>query len=395
MTHPALTVLLPLTAVTALTILVTPAVPAQSRSDLTSQIHDSVEAWRSRNNQPTGLAVGVYQRGTTIFSQGFGTTRLGSTDSVTARTIFHMASVTKPFVATAVMQLADRGKVDIDAAVIWYLPYFKMNDPRAFSITVKQLLTHTAGMPDVTDYRWERPEYDDGSLERYVRGLADSALVFAPGGGWQYSNIGFEVLADLIAKVSGEPFEEYMQRHILTPLAMKHSTLLMTDVDSANLARGHTRNSTGEAVLSSVYPYNRPHAASSTLHSNLTDMLRWAAANLRKGELDGHRILSTAAIDRMWTMAYDRTSEFTERARQAGRSMRYASIGQGLGWRVFTLEGQDLVNHSGGDTGFRSDVLLWPADSSAVVVMMNDETGAPGELSQIIYSILLAAAGRP
>ena len=73
--------------------------------------------------------------------------------------------------------------------------------------------------------------------------------------------------------------------------------------------------------------------------------------------------------------------------------MRYASIGQGLGWRVFTLAGQDLVNHSGADVGFRSDVLLWPAASSAVVVMMNDEAGDAGELSQIIYSILRAAAG--
>lgn len=224
-----------------------------------------------------------------------------------------------------------------------------------------------------------------------MRGLADSTLVFAPGTRWQYSNIGFEVLADLIAKVSRESFEEYMPRHIFTPLGVKQTTLLMTDVDSANLARGHVRDTTGRAVLSSVYQYNRPHAAGSTLHSNLSDMLRWVATNLRRGELDGHRILSVAAIDQMWTMAYDRTGEITERARRSGRPMRYGSIGQGLGWRVLSLGGQDLVSHSGADVGFRSDVLLWPAESSAVVIMINDEAGEPGELSQIIYSILRAA----
>ncbi len=122
---------------------------------------------------------------------------------------------------------------------------------------------------------------------------------------------------------------------------MTHSTLLMTDVDSANLARGHIRDSAGEAVLSAIYPYNRPHAASSTLHSNLNDMLRWAAANLRKGELDGHRIVSIAAVDRMWAMAYDRTTEFAERARRAGRPMRYsqsgkASAGGHLCWMAWT-----------------------------------------------------------
>ena len=378
----------------ALVTTVVPAASAQSRRNISAVIRDSVEAWRSRNHQPTGLALGVYWRGQVILTQASGTTRLGSSAPVTARSIFHMASVTKPFVATAVMQLVDQGKVDINERVTRYLPYFKMNDPLAPSITVRQLLTHTAGMPDVTDYRWEHPEYDDRSLERYVRGLADSTLLFAPGTRWQYSNIGFEVLADLIAKVSGEPFEEYLQRRIFTPLGMRHTTLLLSDVDSANLVAGHVRDSTGQAVLSSVYPYNRPHAASSTLHSNLTDMLRWVAANLRKGELDGHRILSGAAIDQMWTMAYDRTVEFTERARRLGRPMRYASIGQGLGWRVFRLGGQDLVSHSGGDVGFRSDVLLWPAESSAVLVMMNDEAGDPGELSQIVYSILLAGAGR-
>jgi CubicO group peptidase (beta-lactamase class C family) len=317
-------------AVMTLVIVLAPA-RAQSRHDICAEIRDSVEAWRSRNHQPTGLVLGVYSHGKVILTQTLGTLRLGSSEPVTARSIFHMASVTKPFVATAVMQLVDQGKVNIEAPVTRYLPYFKMHDPLAPSITVKQLLTHTAGMPDVTDYRWEHPEYDDGSLERYVRGLADSTLVFAPGTRWQYSNIGFEVLADLIAKVSRESFEEYLQRHIFTPLGMKQSTLLMTDVDSVNLARGHVRDTTGRAVLSSVYPYNRPHAASSTLHSNLTDMLRWVAMNLRRGELNGRRILSAAAIDQMWTMAYDRTGEITERARRSGRPMRFGSIGQGLG----------------------------------------------------------------
>jgi len=363
---------------------------AQSWPSLAAEIDDSIDAWRIRNHQPVGLAVGVYSHGRTIHTRTLGTMRLGSSASVTPRSIFHLASVTKPFVATAVMQLVEEGKVDLNARVTGYLPYFRMKDPRATSITVRQLLTHTAGVPDVTDYRWDRPEYEDGSLERYVRGLADSALVFAPGTSWQYSNIGFEVLADLIAKVSPEPFEQYMQQRIFTPLGMKHTTLLMTDVDSANLAQGHVRDSSGKAVLSSVYPYNRRHAASSTLHSNLGDMLRWVAANLRKGELDGHRILSAAAIDRMWTTVYDLTAVAAERARKAGKPMRYGSVGQGLGWRMFTVNGQTLVNHSGGDVGFRSDVLLWPAETTGIVVMMNDESGNPGELSQIIYSVLVA-----
>lgn len=110
MIHRALSLVSFLSTLTGLTILFAPRMPAQSGSNLPNQIRDSVEAWRSRNHQPTGLVVGVYRRDRIIFSQGVGTTRLGSTDSVTTRTIFHVASVTKPFVAMAVMQLADRGE---------------------------------------------------------------------------------------------------------------------------------------------------------------------------------------------------------------------------------------------------------------------------------------------
>jgi CubicO group peptidase (beta-lactamase class C family) len=220
-------------------------------------------------------------------------------------------------------------------------------------------------MPDVTDYHWESPEYDDGALERYVRGLADSTLVFAPGTSWQYSNIGFEVLADLIAKVSGEPFEDYVQRHILTPLGMGHSTLLNDRrrfvEPGARPHPGRFRQGRAQSGLSLQSASRRQFdpALQPDGHASL------GGGELRRGELEGHRILSVAGIDQMWTVAYDLTDQYAERMRKAGRPMRYTSIGQGLGWRMFTLEGEKLVNHSGGDVGFRSDVLLWPADSRA------------------------------
>ena len=100
-----------------------------------------------------------------------------------------MASITKPFVATAVMQLVEKGRMSLDAPVTTYLPYFEIADPRAKTITVRQMLTHTSGMPDEGDYGWDRPQYDDGALERYVRSLKDQKLVFAPGERMQYSNM--------------------------------------------------------------------------------------------------------------------------------------------------------------------------------------------------------------
>ena len=359
--------------------------PAQD--SLSVEVTRVAEAFMQERRIP-GLALGIIRNGRPVYAKGLGVARLGSPTSVTERTLFHMASVTKPFVATAIMQLVERGRIDLDAPVTRYLPYFRMKDPRASGMTIRQLLNHTAGMPDVTDYAWDRPEYDAGALERYVRGLSDSALLSDPGTKWAYSNIGFEVLADVIAKVSGEAFEDYVQRQILTPAGMKSSTLLMSDLDSTLLAWGHIHRGPTTVEPSNVYPYNRRHAASSTLHSNVTDMLRWAMINLRRGELDGNRILAESSYVRLWAPSRDMTAELQERARQARIEIPWQSYAVGLSWFVVGYRGKRLINHSGGDRGFRSDLYLAPDDSVAVVVMANDQTADVAKLSRAVLDIL-------
>ena len=362
-----------------------PAPPAKSAlaDSLTAVTRHFVDSL-----QVPGLAVGVWRGESLVFATGLGVTSLTGGAPVTERTLFHMASVTKPFVATAIMQLVEQGRVGLDQPVTAYLPYFRMKDKRARTITIRQLLGHLAGMPDVTDYRWNHPEYDDGSLERYVRGLSDSTLIAAPGAVWQYSNIGFEVLADVIAKVSGQPFETYVQQHILTPLRMSKSTLLMTDIDSTLMAWGHSRDSAGRYRRNVDYPYNRRHAASSTLHSNVDDMLRWARANLRRGELDGARILEAPSYDEMWKPGRDLMATLGARAKQAGVAMPYDSLAVGLSWLLATKRGRHLVMHSGGDEGFRTDLLLAPDEGIGIVVLVNGDRADPGALANRLMDLV-------
>ena len=360
---------------------------------LAAQDSLSVEVTRAaegfmREGRIPGLALGIIRNGRPAYARGLGVARLGAQTPVTERTLFHMASVTKPFVATAIMQLVERGSLDLDASVTRYLPYFRMKDPKASGMTVRQLLNHTAGMPDVTDYAWDRPEYDAGALERYIRGLSDSTLLSHPGTRWAYSNIGFELLAEVIAKVSGAPFEDYIQRHILTPAGMKSSTLLMTDLDSTLLAWGHVHPGPTTVEPSNVYPYNRRHAASSTLHSNVEDMLRWAMINLRRGGLNGNRILAESSYVKLWAPSRDMTAELRERYRAAGLEPPYETYAVGLSWFVVTYRGKQLINHSGGDRGFRSDLYLAPDDSIAVVVMANDQTADVGKLARAVLDIV-------
>lgn len=153
------------------------------------------------------------------------------------------------------MQLVENGQVDLDMPVIKYVPYFRIADERYKTITVRQMLTHTSGMPDEGDYEWDKPQSDDGALERYVRGLGNRnlRLEFEPGSKFQYSNMAYEILGDLIAKVSGTSFEDYVRVHILEPLRMAKSTLLLKDADPKLMTWGTcwTRKAIHFAVMSS------------------------------------------------------------------------------------------------------------------------------------------------
>jgi CubicO group peptidase (beta-lactamase class C family) len=349
---------------------------------------DSLALAFMKENGVPGLAIGILRPGHPDIEKGYGVTRLGTDTAATERTVYHMASISKPFVATAMMQLVEAGKVDLDQPVTRYVPWFRMKDPRAASITLRQLLTHVSGMPDVTNYDWENPEYDAGALERYVRGLADSSLQSAPGEKWDYSNIGFEVLAQVIQSVSGQEFEAYVRDRLLVPAGMTHSTLLMSDIDSTKLAWGHGRSDSGVVSQATAYPYNRRHAASSTMHSDAHDMLRWARINLNRGELDGRRILKPESYDRLWNNERDMFESLRARAAAAGVPMPYEYFHQGLSWFVLGWKGHRLVNHSGGDRGFRTDLYIAPDDSVAVVVMANQDRADVGELARQLLALV-------
>ncbi|HJR65733.1 MAG TPA: serine hydrolase domain-containing protein [Gemmatimonadaceae bacterium] len=325
-----------------------------------------------------GLAAGVWRRGEVILRMGVGNQDGPGSPPIDGETVFHLASVTKPFVATAVMQLVAADKMCLDCPLQRYLPYFSMQGPGAERITIRQLLTHTAGTGDTSDFGWTTPEYDDGAVERYVRSLASVRLDFVPGSEWRYSNRGFDVLADAIAKADGQAFETVIQQRILTPLGMRRSTLLMSDIDSARMARGHRRD--GRAV--GYYPYNRRHAGSSTLHSTLDDMLRWAAVNLGRGSLHQRRILPTTAYEELWHPYWDIRATIAEQTRRAGYVFPYDSLAIGLSWFLPVQDGRQLVYHSGSDPGFASAVLLSPSEQIGVVVLINASGADPRALSR-------------
>jgi CubicO group peptidase (beta-lactamase class C family) len=315
-----------------------------------------------------GLAVGIFKDGKVFYKGAHGVRDLDSNDALTTQSIFHMASVSKPFVATCVVQLVEQGKIDLDEKLTHYLPYFTMADERYKDITIRHMLVHTSGIPNVKDYEWDKPQYDEDAAERYARWHATLKLDFTPGEKQSYSNAAFDILVDVIAKASGMSFEDYIEQNIFRPVGMVNSTFYYPEVPDDIATKGHILGDSLEIVVSEVYPYNRRHAGSSTLNSNVDDMLLWAEVNLNKGIINGKRIYSEASYHLLTSSQW----KFSD-----------TSYG-GLSWFVSKFNGDTKVAHSGGDTGFRSYFAFIPEKKSAIVLMANVNPFWSSDVSNVI-----------
>ena len=321
------------------------------QTKLESFINEIVEAY-----DLPGLAIGIVKDNEIAYAKGFGFKNIETREPITTTTHFHMASISKPFVATAIMQLVEKGKIDLNAPAITYLPYFKLDGEQYKEITIQQMLSHVSGMPDVQDYEWDKPQYDPGALERYVRSLTDEKMRGKPGERYAYSNMAFECLGDVIGKVSGMPFADYEKEYILDPSGMKESTFLKPEGLPENWASPHL--STMQTLVWDGYPFNRMHGPSSTLHSNVVEMCSWAIINMNRGTFKGKKILNPASYEKLW-----------EPMVQTGASGIRQSVG--LSWFIGEYKGEKAIGHGGGDVGFNTMFIMLPEKTIAVVVLCN------------------------
>lgn len=312
-----------------------------------------------------GMGLGIVQEGKIIYARGFGVQSLETGVPVTPDTLFCVASVSKCFVACAVMQLVEAGKIALDAPLIQYLPDFSMDDDRYRQITIRQMLSHTSGIPDMEESQYDQlvahPETDDEAAERYVRALSSHKLVAAPGERFLYSNIAYNVLGHMIARVSGQTFETYMKEHILIPAGMPGSTFFFPEAPRDRLALPHLR--TPAMIVNPVYPYHRADAPASFLHSTVLEMCHWCIVCLNRGHNHEQRLLVPVSYDLMWTpVAEWGFPPFYEHT--------------GLGWTLGHFEGVKTVSHSGMGFGWTDFLILLPERNQAAVILCNEESSA-------------------
>ena len=315
-----------------------------------------------------GIAVGIVHEGEIVYAKGFGVRDVQTQEPVTTRSLFHQASTSKVITATAIMQLVERGLICIDDPVVKYLPNFRLDDERARFISIEQMLSHSAGLPDIEDHNWKHPEYDEGSLMRYLSNFQSCRLVSDPGSKFSYSNLGFNVLGALIAEVSGELFEDYTLHHIFEPLGMVDSTFLKTEVPHTLETSPHIRAPGLEG--SHIFPYSRPQAPSGALQSNVEDMCRWMLAMLSPN----NRVLEHSR--NLWK----------PRAQTGYEDSLQTEIG--LGWFIGEYKGMPTIMHDGGDVGYETELLIFKEEPLAVTLMSNVFPAGTSSILQVILDIV-------
>jgi len=331
-----------------------------------------------------GLAVGIVEHKEIVYARGFGVQSLETRAPVTPDSIFSLASIAKCFVASAVLQLVELGRLELDAPLIRYLPDFQLDDDRYRQITLRQMLSHTSGMPDMDEDEYNElvahPEYDEGAAERYVRALSARKMIAAPGERFAYSNIAYNVLGFLISRISGQPFEAFMQERIMRPAGMPDSTFLPSDVHRHRLVVPHLR--VPQMIVNPIFPYHRADAPASFLHSSVTEMCHWAITCLKRGMYNQQRILTPASYDLMWTPAAKRGSPpFREE--------------MGLGWTLGHFEGVRTVGHGGGGFGWTCFLALLPEIDAGMIILCNDESSAHDMALQAVLCAMLGQEPQP
>ncbi len=309
-----------------------------------------------------GVAIAVVRAGTVIKAQGYGVADLEHDVPVTTETAFKIGSVSKQFLASGIMLLAQDGRLTVNDPVARHVA----GTPAAWSpITLRHFLTHTSGVIR------EGPAFDPSRVQPdsvVIASAFGAPLEFPIGTRYQYCNVCYFTLADVIARTSGTPWETFLRDRIFAPLGMTATRVTSATALVPRRARGYVwRN--GQFSNADEYRAVRPSGA---FLSTVLDLAKWDAA------LYTDRILTRASRDAMFTPA-----QLVD-----GRSYPY-----GFAWLVDTFEGRARVHHGGSLPGFRAEMARFPSDSLSVIVLTNADGAVPLEIVSGLAKISRAARG--
>ncbi len=365
--------------------------PAQSSGTLDKQI-DAVFSGVTSPDSP-GLAVLVRKNGQLVFERGYGMRDLHSKVTIDAHTNFRLASFTKQFTAMAIMLLVHDGKLRYDEALTEIFPDFPAYGK---TITVRNLLNHTSGLPDYEDLM-DAVEKAKGPVWTPEKQIQDAEVLellkkgrngqFAPGTSWSYSNSGYVVLGLIVAKASGKSYADFLHTRIFAPLKMNHTMVFQKGKNRvANRALGHSKDGT-------TFKETDQSSTSATLgdggiYSNLEDLAKWDDA------LRNHTLLSEKEFQPGLSPVKlnDGSEPHWPAAPNDDNLHPGKPVSYGFGWFLDPYQGRSRMWHTGSTMGFRTVIERFTEGSGLTVIILCNRTDLePEKLALQVADIFFSA----
>jgi len=342
------------------------------------------------SGETPGFAVLVKKDGKVVFRKGYGVRDLRNKTAIDAQTNFRLASFTKQLTAMAIMLLVQDGKLRYDQSLTDIFPKFPAYGK---TITVRNLLSHTGGLPDY-EALMDAAEKSTGQIWSSQRQIQDAGVLqllekesqgkFAPGTKWEYSNSGYVVLGLIVAKISGKLFGEFLQERIFAPLKMTHTLVFEKGKNEiTNRAYGHAKKE-------NIFVETDQSSTSATqgdggIYSNLEDLSKWDDA------LRDHTLLSEKDFLPAITPTPLLPGAEAKLAEDIPDSLRGHATAYGFGWFLDLQDSHPSMWHYGDTMGFKSAILRYTRDNVTVIVLCNRIDLDQGALALKAAQLFLAA----
>ncbi|WP_024592505.1 MULTISPECIES: serine hydrolase [unclassified Pseudoalteromonas] len=347
----------------------------------TNKIDDVIKASMARFDVP-GMAVAIVENDKVIFAKGFGVTNLDTNKKVNKDTLFGIASNTKAFTTAALAKLVDEGKLSWDDRVIDHLPEFRLYDSYVTrEMRIRDLLSHRSGLGLGQGDLMIWPSTDK-SVDEILAGLQYLKPASSFRSKYAYNNLMFVTAGEVVARVSGMSWNDYIEKNILQPLHMDNSRAGFSRIPKSNKnwATGHI------SMDGTLHPffvnYLEDFRGAGAIASSVSDMSQWLRTQLAGGKMpSGEQLFSEKQQAQMWH------PHITSMAsKSAFESYHQQFRGYGLGWSIEDYHGFKKLGHGGGILGMVSQVTLLPEKKLGIVILSNQQ--AFGALSAVTHEVL-------
>lgn len=330
-------------------------------------IPDSIDNYINRaltNWRIPGAAVCIVKDNRIVLLKGYGIKELGVPTKVDQNTLFMIGSNTKAFTATALAMLQEQHKLSLDDKVTKYIPDFKLENKLATQeVTIRDLLCHRLGIGTFQgDFTYWTSNLTRGEVMSKL-GYVKAPYQFRTK--WGYTNAAFVTAGEIIPRITGKTWEQYIKENIFAPLGMTNSLLLSADFPkSINKASAHTL--VDGRLVAIPFPQLDNLAPAGAISSSAQDMSKWVFSLLDQGKVGARQVIPTAAIE-----ATRQAQDIVASGKRITGESYYELYG--LGWFLQDYDGKRLVMHDGGVNGYVSSVTLVPSEHLGIIILTNSD----------------------